>query len=396
LNSFRNQHLYTAIVNAYNMSGYEIVEDFPKLFPPRYWLAKSEKEMFPEEFWAECGRRRLPGFLTPAEYGGLGKSLLELTNAVLFLAMNGFGTALYPLLSNAMSSLVIHHAGPQGIRERYLPKIASGEYIVGLAITERASGSDVLSISTSAVRSGDGFIVNGEKIFVNNTARATHMLLAVRTTPVQHAVKKSDGLTILILDLKAEGIRFEELKKTGTNYYKTSVMSLRDVYISAENLVGEVDKGWKALTYALNPDRVVYAAVGVGSALYAIKSAAAYALSRKVFGKPIGAYQGIQLPLAANYAEAESARLLCLEAAKAFDRGERADVLACMAKYLAAEVAFKSVSHAMQVLGGYGYLKDNHLERVLRDILLLKSGPITQELALAYVAEKALSLPRSY
>jgi acyl-CoA dehydrogenase len=166
--------------------------------------------------------------------------------------------------------------------------------------------------------------------------------------------------------------------------------------VPAENVVGEVDNGWKALTHALNPDRIVYAAVGVGSAHYAIKSAAAYASSRRVFGNPIGAYQGIQLPLAANYTEAEAARLLCLEAARAFDRGEKADVLACMAKYLAAEVAFKSVSHAMQVLGGYGYLKDHHLERVLRDILLLKLGPVTQELALAYVAERELKLPRSY
>jgi acyl-CoA dehydrogenase len=378
------------------MAAWDIVGDFPKLFPPRYWLVKSEKEMFPEEFWAECGKRRLPGFLTPSEYGGLGRSLEEFTNVVFFLAMNGFGTALYPLLSNAMSSLVIQNAGPQSIRERFLPKIASGEYVVGLAITERGSGSDVLSISTSAVRRGDGFVVNGEKMFVNNVARATHFLLAVRTTPMNRVVKKSEGLTLLILDLKAEGIRLEELKKTGTNYYKTAVMHLRDVYVPTENVVGEVDNGWKALTHALNPDRIVYAAVGVGSAHYAIKSAAAYASSRRVFGNPIGAYQGIQLPLAANYTEAEAARLLCIEAARAFDRGEKADVLACMAKYLAAEVAFKSVSHAMQVLGGYGYLKDHHLERVLRDILLLKLGPVTQELALAYVAERELKLPRSY
>jgi alkylation response protein AidB-like acyl-CoA dehydrogenase len=164
---------------------------FPKALSPALLVGEKREGDVPEEFWAECGKRRLPGFLTPGEYGGLGRSLEEFTNVVFFLAMNGFGTALYPLLSNAMSSLVIQNAGPQSIRERFLPKIASGEYVVGLAITERGSGSDVLSISTSAVRRGDGFVVNGEKMFVNNVARATHFLLAVRTTPMERVVKKA-------------------------------------------------------------------------------------------------------------------------------------------------------------------------------------------------------------
>lgn len=372
------------------------VEDLPRMFPQDYWLEKSEKGVFPEEFWQECGRRRLPGFLIPEEYGGLGGKLEELVNVVVFLASHGFGTALYPVLSNNMSALVLLNAGPQRLRDEILPRLASGEYMMGLAITERESGSDVLSISTSATKSGEGYRVNGEKMFVNNIGRATHMLLAARTTPAEKVVKRSDGITLFVLGVRLEGLSFNVLEKMGTNYFKTGVMKLDDVFIDGDMVVGMVDKGWKALTFALNPDRIVYAAIGAGSALYAVKTAAAYATDRKVFGKPIGSYQGIQLPLAANYAEAEAARLLCVEAAQAFDRGERSDVLACAAKYFASETAFKALGHAMQVLGGYGYLKARHVERVFRDVMLLKSGPITQELALAYVAERGLSLPRSY
>lgn len=378
------------------MDALEAVKDLPDLFPPSYWLEKSEREAFPWEFWLECGRRRLPGFLAPEAYGGLGGDLEGLVNAVVHLGAHGFGTGLYPLLSNNMSAVVLQSSGSQRLMQEFLPKLASGECVMGLAITERSSGSDVLSISTSAERTGDVYRVNGEKMFVNNLDGATHMLLAARTTPVEKTAKRSEGLTLFILDLKTPGLSFQTLAKTGTNYYRTGVMTLKDVEISSQMVVGEVDKGWRTLTSALNPDRIVYAALGVGSALYAVKTASSYAAVRQVFGKPVGSYQAIQLPLAENYTYAEAARLLCLEAAKAYDRGERADVLACMAKYMASEVAVKTLIHSMQVLGGYGYLKEKHLERVFRDMLLLKSGPITQELALAYVAERGLMLPRSY
>ncbi|MCS7133263.1 MAG: acyl-CoA/acyl-ACP dehydrogenase [Candidatus Caldarchaeum sp.] len=371
-------------------------EDLASFFPLSYWNRKSEEETFPEEFWLECGRRRLQGYLIPPEYDGLGRTLEELVKVVIHLAMHGSGTGLYPLISNNMSSIVLANAGSREIRQHFLPKLATGEYMMGLAVTEKESGSDVLSIKTSAQKSGDKYVVNGEKMYVNNFDRASHMLLAARTTSLENVSKKTDGITLFILDMKQKGLSFEVLEKMGTNYYRTAAMALRNVHVDESMVVGEVDKGWKALTTALNPDRIVYAALAVGSAFFAIKTAAFHASNRKVFGKPVGAYQGIQLPLAAHYAEAEAAKLLTLEAAKKFDRGERCDVEACLAKYLSSEVAFKTISHALQVLGGYGYLRETGLERVLRDIYLLKSGPITQELALAYVAEKGLGLPRSY
>lgn len=338
----------------------------------------------------------MPGFLIPATYGGLGKTVGDLVEAVIYLTMHGCGTAVYPLLSNNMSSLVINKSGTEKQRQKFLPRLATGEYIMGLSITERESGSDVLSIKTTAVKQGGKYVINGEKMYVNNFDRATHMLLAARTTPVERAAKKSLGLTLFVLDMKSAGLSFSELPKMGTNYFRTGVMRLENVEVDEEDVVGELDNGWKALAHALNPDRIVYAAVAVGSALFAIKTATTYAQERKVFGKPIGAYQGIQFPLASLYTETEAARLLTLDAAAKFDRGEDASVAACLAKYFASEVVFKAVGQAVQVLGGYGYLRESGLERVLRDIYLLRSGPITQELALAFIAEKGLGLPRSY
>ncbi|MEM4494925.1 MAG: acyl-CoA dehydrogenase family protein [Candidatus Caldarchaeum sp.] len=372
------------------------VVDLPALFPLSYWEKVSDESSFPEKFWRECGRRRLPGFLVPEKYGGLGKTVAELVEAVIYLTTHSCGTAIYPLLSNNMASLVINKSGTESQRQSILPRLATGEYIMGLSITERESGSDVLSIKTTAVKQGRKYVINGEKMYVNNFDRATHMLLAARTTPLEHVAKKSAGITLFVLDMKASGLSFTELPKMGTNYFRTGLMKLGNVEVDEESVVGEVDNGWKALAYALNPDRIVYAALAVGSSLFAIKTATSYARERKVFGKPIGTYQGIQFPLAALYAEAEAAKLLTLEAAGKFDRGEDASVAACIAKYFASEVVFKAVGQAIQVLGGYGYLKESGLERVLRDIYLLKSGPITQELALAFIAEKGLGLPRSY
>lgn len=372
------------------------VEDLQVLFPVDYWNRKSDEAAFPEEFWSEASRRKLPGFLIPQRYGGLGKTLTELVETVIYLASHGCGTGLYPLLSNNMSSLVIMNSASEKLREEFLPKLASGDYVMGLAVTEKESGSDVLSIKTSAEKIRGKYVVKGEKMYVNNVDRATHMLLAVRTTPAERVAKKSDGISLFIVEFDRRRLKVEPLEKMGTNYFRTAAVVFDGLEVDEDFVVGELDKGWKALTYALNPDRIVYAALAVGSAFFAIKTASNYARSRLVFGKPIGSYQGIQLPLAAHYSEAEAAKLLTLEAARKFDRRERTDVDACLAKYLASEVAFKAVSVALQVLGGYGYLRESGLERVLRDVYLLKSGPITQELALAYIAEKGLGLPRSY
>ncbi|MEM4296972.1 MAG: acyl-CoA dehydrogenase [Nitrososphaerota archaeon] len=239
-------------------------------------------------------------------------------------------------------------------------------------------------------------MIRGSKMFVNNVDRATHLLLLARTTPVDIVEKKSMGLTLFLVDTKSGGLSYRALDKLGTNYVTTCELILEDVHVREEDVVGPVDGGWKVLVSALNADRIVYAALAIGSAQFALERGIKYACERKVFGRPIGANQGVQFPLAEDYVKVEAARLLCLDAARRFDSGERVDVIACMAKYYATEVVLKTLEHSLQVLGGYGYLREWDLERVFRDMLMLRVGPITQELALAYIGEKGLRLPKSF
>ncbi len=361
-----------------------------------YWREIGRRKVFPQEFWDDVSRMRLPGVLLPPEHGGLGLGLAELCEIVIYLGSYGFSTGLYPLLTNAMSSLVILESGSEKQRKMLLPKIASGTLLVGLSVTERESGSDALSIATVARRENGKFLINGGKMFVNNVDRATHLLLLARTTPADRVSKRSMGLTVFLVDVKSDGLSYRILDKMGMDYVSTCEVVLKDVLVDEDDVVGAVDDGWKVLVKALNADRIVYAALAVGSAQFAIEMARRYASSRKVFGRPIGANQGVQFPLAEDFVMAEASRLLCLDAAKRYDGGERVDVLACMAKYNATVVALRALMDAMQVFGGYGYLRDWDVERVFRDMLMLKVGPITQEMALAYIAEKGLGLPRSF
>ena len=374
----------------------ESVKALAERYGLEYWREKGRMKLFPEEFWIDACRARLPGALIPREYGGLGMNLAELCEIVIYLAGKGFSTGLYPLLTNAMSSLVFMDWGTSRQREVFLPRIAAGDVVVGLSVTEKGSGSDVFSIETEARMAGGRYVINGAKMFANNVERASHLLLLARTTPVERVSKRSLGLTLFIVSTKSSGLTYRILEKMGTDYISTYELFLENVEVSQEDVVGKVDEGWKALVRALNADRIVYAALAIGTAQFSIEQASKYASTRKVFGKLIGANQGIQFPLAESYAETSAGYLLCMDAARDFDSGGRADVKACMAKYFATKAALKAVDNALQVLGGYGYLRDWDVERVFRDIMMLKVGPITQELALAYIAEKGLSLPRSY
>ncbi|MEM3031877.1 MAG: acyl-CoA dehydrogenase family protein [Nitrososphaerota archaeon] len=365
-------------------------------YGPEYRRERDGRKIFPEEFWRDVAGMRLPGALIPAEYGGLGLGLASLCDIVIHLSSRGFSTGLYPLLTNAMSSLVLLGWGSDLQKRELLPLLSSGSAVIGLSVTERDSGSDALSIRTVARREGGFYVIRGSKMFVNNVDRATHLLLLARTTPVDIVEKKSMGLTLFLVDTKSGGLSYRALDKLGTNYVTTCELILEDVHVREEDVVGPVDGGWKVLVSALNADRIVYAALAIGSAQFALERGIKYACERKVFGRPIGANQGVQFPLAEDYVKVEAARLLCLDAARRFDSGERVDVIACMAKYYATEVVLKTLEHSLQVLGGYGYLREWDLERVFRDMLMLRVGPITQELALAYIGEKGLRLPKSF
>jgi len=359
-----------------------------------YWHEKYREREFPGEFWAELSSRRFVGMLTTPEYGGLGLGLLDLCIVAEALAKGGAGMGLYPFLSNNIASLVLMNHGTDSAKA-ILPRMAVGEEMVGLAYTEEESGSDAFSIKTTAARRRGGFVLTGSKMFVNNIDHATYFMVMARTTQ-ESSEKRSKGLTLFLVKSRVEGMSFKPFEKLGLDYLSTGEMLLSDVFVEEEMVVGEVDGGWRALVNALNADRIVYAATAVGIGLLALNIATQYAKERYVFGRPIGMNQAIQFPLTASYAELEAARTHVYRSAWLFDSGKKCDVAACLSKYLATEAAFRAVENAMRTLGGHSYIKSRHVERLLRDVWLMKVGPLTQELALAYVAEKGLGLPRSF
>ena len=375
----------------------KLLEDASRLsesFGLEYWRGVYDARRFPEEYWSKLSALRFPGIILDSRYGGLGLGLVELVLITERLAAGGAGLGLYAMLSNNLAGLVIQQYGSESARA-LLPRVVRGELLIGLAFTEEEAGSDAFAIKTTATKGDEGYVLQGEKMFVNNVGRATHYLVMARTSQPTEG-RRSHGLTLFLVDSNSSGISYAYLSKMGLDYLTTGRMTLDNVYVGREMVVGSVDEGWKAIVNALNADRIAYAALAVGAGRLALNIAVDYAKRRRVFGREIGGYQAIQFPLAASYAELEAAWLLTLNAAVKFDKGESSDVDACLCKYLATEAAFRAVERSMQTLGGHGYLRDYHVERLFRDVLLLKSGPITQELALAYVAQRGLGLPRSF
>lgn len=371
-----------------------VANELARLFGPGYWLEKYEKQEFPLEFWREVNKRKLNGYITPKEAGGLGNSFLKFCLLVERLAEGGAGFGLYSLISNNLASVILHEHGKGKFKE-VIKAITDKAALIGLAVTEEKSGSDVFAIKTTAKKTEGGFLLSGEKTFVNNIRHADYYMVLART-PQGQAEDRSRSLTLFLLNTSKEGITFRELKKMGMDYTSLGEMRLDNVYVEDNMVIGELGNGWKALTKALNADRIAYAALAVGVGRMALNIAIEHAKKRVVFNRPIGANQGVQFPLAEAWTLLEATWSHVLKAAWMYDSGERTDVEACMVKYSATEAMFKSLRAAMTALGGHGYLRSFHVERLIRDSWILASGPISQELALAYIASRGLGLPRSF
>ncbi|HIQ29404.1 MAG TPA: acyl-CoA dehydrogenase [Candidatus Caldiarchaeum subterraneum] len=369
-------------------------EEVTQLFGPDYWLSKYENREFPLEFWREITQRRLTGYITPRDAGGLGNSFLKFCLLVEKLAEGGAGFGLYSLISSNLTSVILQEHGGEEVRG-VAEEIINYGVLVGLAITEEDSGSDVFAIKTTARKVEGGFILNGEKTFVNNIKHSTYYMVLAKTSSKQTGGRNRE-LTLFLLNTKREGVSFRELDKMGMDYTSLGVMRLDNVFVEDNMVIGDLGNGWKILTKALNADRIAYAALAVGVGKMALNIATEYAKDRVVFNRPIGSNQGVQFPLAEAWILLESAWTHVLKAAWLYDAGERTDVDACMVKYAATYAMFKSLKAAMTALGGHGYLRKFHVERLIRDGWILASGPISQELALAYVASRGLGLPRSF
>ncbi|MEM4712060.1 MAG: acyl-CoA dehydrogenase family protein [Archaeoglobaceae archaeon] len=378
-------------------SAKEIAEDFP----PEYWREKDAKGEFAEEFFKAIAKAGFFGIVIPEKYGGSGYGVTELLIAMEELAANGCGVAgvWYLVLPECFGALTIVRHGTEEQKEKYLPKIAKGELEFCMALTEPDAGTNTLAIKTRAVKDGDEWVINGNKIWISGADRAKGMLIIARTTPLEKAPKKTFGISLFLADLPNKAVKVNPIPKHGINYSKSCEVSFNDLRLPENALIPPLDEGWYLLLDTLNPERMSFTTAAIGISRLAIKKAVEYSKQRKVFADPIGSYQGLQFPIAEAFATLECAKLMNFKAAWLFDRGasyREVGAVANIAKAVAVEAGIKAVYWAMQVFGGYGYAREYDVERWWREINLIRLAPVTQQMALNYIAEHVLGFPKSY
>jgi acyl-CoA dehydrogenase len=368
-------------------------------FGPEYWRRKERNGEFPVEFWDAMARDGWLGAILPAEYGGMDLDVLDLSIIIERICAAGAGVAgaWYYLLTPIFGGLPIASQGTEAQKKRYLPGICNGEIECCMGLTEPNAGTNTLEAETFAEPSGNEFVINGQKMWCSGADRADVMFLIARTTPLEEADRRTDGLSLFLVDLPAEGLEVEPIPKLAFNYSNTCQVFLEDVRVPRENLLGTLDRGWYQLHDTINVERIVNAAGAVGTGELVLDKASGYASEREVFGQPIGAHQGVQFPLAELKSRIESARVLNHKAAWEYDNDmdDYIDTMN-MAKFCATETAFQAADRAMQTYGGLGYSEEYDIERWWRELRLLRIAPVTQEMVLNYVGEHILGMPKSY
>jgi acyl-CoA dehydrogenase len=366
-------------------------------FDDDYWLDHDERKQFPWDFYRAFAEQGWVGVVIPEKYGGAGLGVLH-AGTLLRTVANSAGAM------NAASTLhlsifglgpVIHH-GSEAMKEKYLPPTARGELHVSFGVTEDDAGTDTSRIRTTARRDGKRWIVNGKKVWNTKAQQAQKILLLTRTTPREECAKPLQGMTLFLADLDPKHCEIREIPKLGRNAVNSNEVFIQDLPVSQEDVVGEVGRGFYCLLDGINPERIMIAAEAVGIGFRAIDKAVAYAKERIVFDRPIGQNQAISHPLAESFSELEAAELLWQKAAWSYDAGRPAGALANMAKYRCADASFRACDRALQTFGGFGYAREYHVERYWREARLMRLAPISQEMALNYVTEHVLGLPRSY
>jgi acyl-CoA dehydrogenase len=366
-----------------------------------YWSRCDAEARFPHEVWQDLADGGWIGLCVPEEYGGGGQGMLELAVACETLAASGgtAGTFLYILTPGFGATTLTRHGTAEQKRE-ILPGIATGDVQFCLALTEPDAGSNAIEITTSARRDGDDFLISGRKTWISAVENATWMIAVTRTIPAAAAKPRTAGFTLLLIDVKeavaAGTLTYQPIPKLGGNIVTANQVFFDDVRVPADRVLGQVDQGFAVLWDVLNPERILAAAGGVGHAEAALQVACDYARDRHVFGRPIGANQGIQFPLAQIKAKTELARLMTYKAAWLFDQGLPCGDETSVAKLTGAQVAWEASNQAFQVFGGMAYSKELPVERLFRDARIGKNIPISEELVLAHIGTHVLGLPRSY
>jgi acyl-CoA dehydrogenase len=366
-------------------------------FDDAYWLKRDRDGGFPEELYRAMADGGWLGICIPPQYGGSGLGLAEA--AVLMRAVSESGAGMSGASALHMNIFGLNPVvvfGTEEQKRRMLPPVVQGREKACFAVTEPNTGLNTTQLTTRAVRHGDHYRVDGQKVWISTAQVAERMLLLARTTPVDDVAQPAHGLSLFYTALDRRHVQVREIDKMGRRCVDSNELFIEGLRIPVEDRIGDEGRGFHCILHGMNPERVLIAAEAVGLGQLALVRAAAYARERVVFNRPIGQNQAIQHPLAANWMALEAAWLMVQKAAWLYDQGQSCAAEANAAKYLAGEAAYDTCQQALMTHGGFGYAKDFHVERYLRESLIPRIAPISPQLVLCYIAEKVLGLPKSY
>ena len=365
-------------------------------FPPEYHRKIDHERGYPEDFVDALTKAGWMAALIPEEYGGSGLGLTEASVIMEEINRSGGNSGACHGQMYNMGTLLRHGSDAQ--KQFYLPKIASGELrLQSMGVTEPTTGTDTTKIKTTAVRKGDKYVINGQKVWISRIQHSDLMILLARTTPLDQVTKKSHGMSIFIVDLRdaiGNGMTVKPIENMVN--HETNELFFDNLEIPAENLIGEEGMGFRYILDGLNAERALIAAECIGDGYWFIDKVTQYARDRVVFGRPIGQNQGVQFPIAESYIEVEAANLMRFEACRLFDEGLPCGAQANIAKYLAAKASWEAANACIQFHGGFGFAAEYDVERKFRETRLYQVAPISTNLILSYVAEHLLDLPRSF
>lgn len=368
-------------------------------FGLEYWRALDAEGTYPDAMWKAICDAGLSGVALPEEHGGAGLGMVDLALVIEALCEAGAGATLAQLymLNPIFGGVAISRYGSEEMRRDLLPGISDGSVQCCMALTEPDAGTNSLELSTFAEAEGNGWRLNGRKIWISAVPNAQKMLVVARTKRPEDVARRTEGISLFLIDVERDGLTHQVIEKVGTRCVPASSVFFDNVAVAGDELVGTLDGGWKELLDVLNTERIVTTAGLVGATHLALRLAVEYANERKVFGeRPVSSYQGLQFPLAQAAAEIACARVMNLNAAANCDAGAPFGSEANMAKLIAAQAASQGIERAMQAMGGMGYASEMHLERLWRDARLFRFAPISEEMILNYIAVHDLGMARGY
>ena len=366
-------------------------------FDDEYWLERDREGGFPHELHKALAKDGWLGICMPEEYGGSGLGITEAAIMMQAISESGAGqSGASAVHMNIFGLNPVVVFGTEAQKKRFLPPLIAGREKACFAVTEPDAGLNTTQLKTRAVRKGERYVVNGQKVWISTAQVAQKMLLLARTTPLEEVKKATFGLSLFYTDLDRKHVEVHEIEKMGRKCVDSNQVFIDGLEIPVDDRIGEEGKGFEYILHGMNPERILIAAEGVGLGKVALKRATQYAKERIVFNRPIGKNQAIQHPLAQCWMELEAANLMVFKAASLYDAGKPCGAEANAAKYLAGEAGFNACQTAVMTHGGYGYAKEYHVERYLREVMISRIAPISPQLVLCFIAEKVLGLPKSY